>query len=248
MKKIERSIKSLKIERCLVRKWLNRDNRHSGLINGVLYFFRQEACFRFILCCFPVLLFSSLVVKGQTTPQATGSKPGKIFKAGASTSNITPRLGEGIVGNFGTPPPAVHIHDQLHARSIVLDDGDTRLVFVVVDNVGVNQEVFDEAKRLINVATGLPKENVLTSSTHTHSATSAGGSGDKRRGYNKGGPLDEYQSFLARRISDGVQVAINNLQPARIGWGVGNVPQHLFNRRWKMKSGSPGTKSLWWAG
>lgn len=238
MKKIERIIKSLKIERCIFRELFNCENRRPWLIDEPLYFFRQETCFRFIFCCFPVLLFSSVVTNAQTTSQATGSKPGKIFKAGASTSNITPPLGQGIVGNFGTPPPAMHIHDQLHARSIVLDDGETRLVFVVVDNVGVNQEVFDEAKRLINAATGLPKENVLTSSTHTHSATSAGGSGDKRRGYNKGGPLDEYQSFLARRISDGVQVAINNLQPARIGWGVGNVPQHLFNRRWKMKPGS----------
>ncbi|MEO9005470.1 MAG: hypothetical protein ABI288_12070, partial [Ginsengibacter sp.] len=41
--------------------------------------------------------------------------------------------------------------------------------------------------------------------------------------------------FLASRISDGVQVALNRLEPARIGWGVGRVPQHLFNRRWLMK-------------
>lgn len=30
-------------------------------------------------------------------------------------------------------------------------------------------------------------------------------------------------------------MALNRLEPARIGWGVGKVPQHLFNRRWKMK-------------
>src|SRR5690554_4764306 len=44
----------------------------------------------------------------------------KVFKAGASVSNITPSLGGGIIGNFGTPPPAEHVHDQLHVRSLAL--------------------------------------------------------------------------------------------------------------------------------
>jgi neutral ceramidase len=143
-------------------------------------------------------------------------------------------LGTPIVGNF-VEPLATQIHDELHARSLVLDNGTTQFVFVIVDNVGIDQEVFNEAKRQIHERTGLPKEHLLMSAIHTHSATSAGGEGDRRSGWNYGKALDEYQSFLARRISDGVQVAINNLEPARIGWGAGKVPQHLFNRRWKMK-------------
>lgn len=158
------------------------------------------------------------------------------FRAGASTANITPPLGSGIVGNFGIPPAANYIHDELHARSLILDDGATKLVFVVVDNVGVVREVFDEAKRLIFEETGISKSQILISSDHTHSASSASGIGNLRGGWNAGKPLDDYQRFLVRRIADGVRVALNNLEPARIGWGVGNVPQHLFNRRWKMKS------------
>ena len=50
---------------------------------------------------------------------------------------------------------------------------ESRLVFVVCDNVGIAREVFDEAKRLVHESTGLPVENMLMSSTHTHSATSA---------------------------------------------------------------------------
>ncbi len=158
------------------------------------------------------------------------------FMAGASTANITPALGSGIVGNFGIPPPANFVHDELHARSLVLDDGTTKLVFVVVDNVGVIREVFDEAKRLIFEETKIPAAQILISSDHTHSASSASGLGNLRGGWNAGMPLDDYQRFLIRRIADGVRIALNNLEPARIGWGVGNVPQHLFNRRWKMKN------------
>lgn len=184
--------------------------------------------FRRIWCLLTIAMVSSFAVQAQTA----GTKQ---FRAGAATSNITPFLGAGIVGGWGVPP-ATHIHDELHARCLVLDDGETRLVFAIVDNVGVLREVFDEAKRLIHESTGIPREHMLMSSTHTHSATSAGGEGEKRRGYNYGRPLDEYQQLLARRIADGVRIAINNLEPARIGWGVGKVPQHLFNRRWKMKS------------
>ncbi len=158
-----------------------------------------------------------------------------VFRAGASTTNVTPFLGDVIVGGFGAPV-ATHVHDELHARTLVLDDGKVKLVFVIVDNVAINREVFDEAKKLIQEEARIPKEHVLMSATHTHSATSAGGAGEKRRGWNVGKPLDEYQQFLARRMADGVRVALNNLEPARIGWGVGNKPQHLFNRRWKMKT------------
>lgn len=158
----------------------------------------------------------------------------KIFKAGASITNITPRLGEGIIGNFGNPPPAQHIHDQLHARSLVLDDGVTKLVFVVIDNLHVDREVLDEAKKAIHEKTDLPLSHMLMSSTHTHSATS---SATRSASVNSkdDNTFADYRAFLVSRIVDGVQIALNNLEPARIGWGVGSVPQHVFNRRWKMK-------------
>lgn len=159
----------------------------------------------------------------------------KIFKAGASLSNITPPLGEKVVGGWNSPP-ATYIHDQLYAKSLVLDDGDTRLVFVLVDNVGIKREVFDAAKSLIYNEAGLAKKNMLMAATHTHSSISAGGEGPKRRGWHFGEPLDEYQRFLARRIADGVRVAIKNLEPAEIAWGSTDVPQHVFNRRWIMKN------------
>lgn len=159
----------------------------------------------------------------------------KEFRAGASTTNITPPLGEGIVGNFGVPPPANHVHDQLHARTLVLDDGEKVLAFIISDNVSIKREVFDEAKRMIHEETQIPKEHILMAATHTHSSISAGGDGEKRRGWNVGHPLDDYQLFLAKRMADGLRIALNNLEPAQIGWGVGHLPQHVFNRRWKMK-------------
>lgn len=179
--------------------------------------------YRRLPASFLALWLSVTAIAASAPAPATG----KVFRAGAATSNITPPLGVEIVGSW-TVPRAKHIHDELHARCLALDDGTTRLVFVVVDNVGVPREIFDAAKRMAHEATGLPVGNMLMSATHTHSAPSA-------RGANalvSGQPLDDYQNFLIRRIADGVQRAINNLEPARVGWGAGSLPQHLFNRRW----------------
>lgn len=158
----------------------------------------------------------------------------QVFKAGASFSNVTPNLGDAIVGNTDMPP-ATYIHDQLYAKSLVLDDGTTKLAFVLIDNVSIDREVFDAAKKKIYDETGIPAGNILMAATHTHSGTSARGIGSRLRGWHLEEPLDEYQAFLARRIADGVRVALANLEPAKIAWGSFDAPEHVFVRRWVMK-------------
>lgn len=165
-------------------------------------------------------------------PLAAADKP-KVFRAGAATSNLTPAIGGGIIGGFH-PIPSTHIHDELHARCLVLDNGETRLAIVVCDLLGASREVYDEARRLVTEETGLPGANLFMSATHTHSATSALGTNRFRINT----PLDDYQQFVARRIADGVRRAINNLAPARIGWATGQEPKHVFNRRWFLKPGT----------
>jgi neutral ceramidase len=148
------------------------------------------------------------------------------LRAGAAASNITPPLGLPIVGNW-TSPPAAHVHDELHARCLVLEDGGTRLAIVVCDNVGIGRAVLDEARRLVHAETGLPPANLLVSSTHTHSAVGARGDG----------PPDAYGAFVARRIADGVRRAVANLAPAKIAWGAAAAPEHVFNRRYVLREG-----------
>jgi len=161
------------------------------------------------------------------------AQPAKSLRAGAATSNVTPALGSAIVGGF-LPFPATHVHDELHARCLVLDDGKTKLVFVVCDLLGIGRVVSDEARALIQQDLGIPKDNVLISATHTHSAASALGK-DARVLTDT---MDEYQRFVARRIVDGVKRAHNLLRPAQIAFGSVDVPEHVFNRRWHMKPGT----------
>lgn len=152
------------------------------------------------------------------------------FRAGAATSNITPPLGASINGGF-QDRKATYIHDELHARCLALDDGATKLVLVIADSCLIQRSIFDEAKQLVHEATGLPMENMLMSATHSHSCGTLTAVGQSD-------PDPAYQRFVSRRIADGVRRALNNLAPARIGWGYGEVPQHVFNRRWHLKPGA----------
>ncbi|MEN8230022.1 MAG: hypothetical protein ABFS38_17815 [Bacteroidota bacterium] len=200
----------------------------------------KKIVYYFGICALPLIIMAGFrTADAQVNSNMNDSNPGTVFKAGASTSNITPFLGGGIVGNYGTPPPAIHVHDELHTRCLVLDDGTTMLAFIIVDNISLNRDLIDEAKRLIQEESNIPRENLLVSATHTHSSISAEGVGEKRRQSGNTESFDEYQQFLIRRMADGVRIAINNLETARIGWGVGSVPEHVFIRRWRMKSGTP---------
>ncbi|MBA4150336.1 MAG: neutral/alkaline non-lysosomal ceramidase N-terminal domain-containing protein [Verrucomicrobia bacterium] len=156
-----------------------------------------------------------------------------VFRAGAATSNITPWLGLEIEGNMHMQL-ATNIHDELHARCIVLDDGTNKLAILTADSCMILRETFDAAKKRVHEKTGLPPENILMSTTHTHSAPSA-------VGLFQTSPDPDYQNFLTSRMADAVIRALNNLEPAKVGWAVGQEPNQVFNRRWIMK---PGVKNI----
>ncbi len=171
---------------------------------------------------------------GGLSAQPVGSaKPTAMprqFRAGAAASNITPALGTSINGYFNDRR-ARHVHDELHARCLVLDDGQTRLAIVVCDSCMIPREIMDAAKRRVQEKYGLAPDHILISATHTHTAPTSAAILQSE-------PDPRYLEFLVERIADGVGRAINNLAPARVAWGAGREPNQVFNRRWKMKPGT----------
>ncbi len=160
----------------------------------------------------------------------TNHKPAFILKAGAAQSVITPKIGSSVNGGF-RDRTAQHIHDDTHARSIVLDDGRKQIALVVSDLCMVYRETLDDAKKRAHELTGIPVEHMLMSATHTHSAGTA-------CAVFQSDPDPDYLGYLSQRIADAVVRAYNNLAPAKIGWGCGKEPGQVFNRRWKMKPGT----------
>lgn len=143
---------------------------------------------------------------------------------------ITPETGSLIVGNF-LPERSTAVHDDLHVRSLVIDDGRQRIALAVCDLLGLHRSVSLEARRLIEAATGIPPSHVLISATHTHSAASA--LGDDR--FSSDQELDSYQRLVAGRIAEAVERPAGRLRPAEATRGFVDAPGHVFNRRWFMR-------------
>ena len=55
------------------------------------------------------------------------------FRAGAATADITPEFGVSLNGTILKSGPVKSVHDRLHARALVLNDGRTRLPVVVCE-------------------------------------------------------------------------------------------------------------------
>lgn len=156
------------------------------------------------------------------------------LRAGAALSNITPKMGVPLDGTIMQIGPATHVHDELWARCLVLDNGTTKLAFAQVDSTMISKEIHDEAKRQIMESTGIPGDHVCIAATHTHSTPRA------VIGLKDDALHREYLEYLAVKIADGVKRATNNLAPAEIGWGSFPAPEYVFNRRWWMKKSVAG--------
>lgn len=152
------------------------------------------------------------------------------FKAGAAQTNITPPLGTHLAGSLKARR-ARDVHDELHAKALILDDGGMRLAFVICDVICISRETCDAAKTLIAERVGIPGEQVLIAATHTHT-------GPAMASLFESEPAESYLDFFAQRVADAVQLAAGRTQPARLGYGVGKESRCVFNRRYRMKDGT----------
>lgn len=163
---------------------------------------------------------------------AEAAEPQRVFKAGAYAIDITPeKFPTDSAGNM-TPRKADAAHDPLHARCLVLDDGQTTLALVTCDSCMIPREIFDAAKEKAAEATGIPAIHILCSATHTHTAVTV-------TPVFQSEVETEYCRFLEKKIAEGIIAAHARREPARIGWAVGANPRQVFNRRWFLRPGSP---------
>src|SRR5262249_4070764 len=148
-----------------------------------------------------------------------------IFRAGAAAIDIAPERFPVIINGGFLAARATKLNDPIKAKGLVLDDGAIRLAIVVVDSCMMPRELTDRAKAISREKTGIPVDRILISATHTHSAPSVMGA--------LGTPSDaDYAASLPARIAATIERAAANLEPARVGWGVADDPEHTFCRRW----------------
>jgi hypothetical protein len=160
-------------------------------------------------------------------PPASGLSP--VFQAGAAAVDITPKPGVNVDGVLARSGPGKGAHDRLHARSLVLDDGATRMVLTICDVRMIGRRICDDAKRLAAKQANVPESNILIAATHTHAAPT---------------PIDlfndepylRWQQTVIEGIAASIVQAVSNLAPAKLGRASARKPEYCFNRRWKLRA------------
>lgn len=94
------------------------------------------------------------------------------LKAGTGSADITPPVGIEIGIWALRRGLSRGIHDRLHARALVLDDGATPVAVVNLDVAYISAEMTDRVRDLVAEQTAIPKSNILLNcSTHTPART-----------------------------------------------------------------------------
>ena len=87
-----------------------------------------------------------------------------------------------------------------------------------------------EIKRIASEKCGIPPQNILIASTHSHTCPSSGTTeGDAA--------LVDYRKVFLEGASTAIVQAHRNLQPANVGWASHPLEDEVRNRRWHLKPG-----------
>ncbi|KPL08760.1 hypothetical protein AMJ85_07975 [candidate division BRC1 bacterium SM23_51] len=143
------------------------------------------------------------------------------LKAGVARADITPPIG-GMMYGYGARGINVSkgVHDRLHAKALVLDDGETKLAIATLDLGSFTRENTENVRKIVEEKTGI--ENVLCAFSHTHSGPV---------------PSEVFPSKenpwireAEQKVAEAIVEAAASLVPAKIGAGRGEVREG-HNRR-----------------
>lgn len=145
------------------------------------------------------------------------------IKVGVGKKDMTPPIGTPSAGCFEREGGMKEVHDPLLAIAMVIDNGENMVAFCSVDHMGFLHDMVEKVKQQVHRHPASSKCEIFISGSHTHS-----GSG----GYLNLPGLGEliagpYDANLVKICVDGAANAIiqacENLQPAKIGIGYGQV-------------------------
>ena len=157
------------------------------------------------------------------------------LRCGAAAVDVSPQKLP-VIQNGGFLEALIQRNiDPLHARALVFADGQETLALVVVDSCMIPRDVCDKAKALAAEATGIGRDRVLITATHTHSAPSVM---DMCLG-SRSDPA--YTAFLPGKVAEAIRLAHSNLQPAKIGFASADAGEFTKNRRWVRRSDNRAT-------
>ena len=152
------------------------------------------------------------------------------LQAGFSRVNVTPMLGIWVEGYF-VPRYADGVLDELEINALALSCGEEKAVLLSIDNAGVKRNAVLDIKESIMETTGLRADEIYIHGTHTHTGPALYKDSEVEI-------EQEYYQSVKRKMVAAAVMALDDLKPAKMGWGIGKAPNVAFVRRYRMKDGS----------
>ncbi len=163
------------------------------------------------------------------------------FRAGAARVCINPPPGAAMAGYYNFRA-CDGVLDDIHAHSLVLDDGRTRAALVTLDLIGSPRELVEAVRAAVQKAGQIPGAHVMISATHAHTGPVPG-----RLVRTPDAPDEaalaahlQYLDGLPALIASSVAKAAEKLAPVAISAVSGECTGVTFCRRFYMKDGTVG--------
>lgn len=150
-------------------------------------------------------------------------------KVGAMRATITGPVGFPLAG-CRTDRISQGVKDELHARAVVLEGGQT-IALVTLDILAVDADTVGKIRALAHKQTGISAENILICATHTHTAAATVPIFNTV-------PDKTYMEFLIAAAAGAVTGAWVRRKPAVLRLGKEKEESISFNRRVILKDGS----------
>lgn len=153
------------------------------------------------------------------------------LRAGAASVSITPAPDAALPlsGYANRTDPFKGIHDDLHVRAIVVDDGAAQAALIGCEVIGIAASLVDRITERITRETRIPPDHILLAAVHTHAAPAIGTYDEAAEG-DTARRRAEYVQKLEDAVVASVRQAQARLQPARMGFGTGTASVNA-NRR-----------------
>lgn len=160
-------------------------------------------------------------------------EPPSFLKVGMGETVITPSEPTRMRG-FARAQVSTGVHDDLHARSLVVEDrdGDT-VVLMTVSLCGMSEDYLEKIREGVHAGTGIPPANIVVSCTHTHSGPNVGSAHDTINKEEVDASIAslEYRRFLIEQCVASAVKAWESRVPGRIGIASAKVLELGRNRR-----------------
>ncbi len=179
-----------------------------------------------------LLIVALMVVGARTDAQQ--------LRLGVAQVDISPPIGAPLAGYYYNRD-ATGIHDPLHVKAMVLEQGGVKIALAALDLVSLPREIVESARAIVQQRIGLAPDHVMISATHAHTTPVVLTNPSR---YNLEGKdkqvAQEYTDSLAGKIADAIVQANGKIEPVVMKAAAGKDTTLGFNRRFFMKDGTIG--------